>query len=168
MRIAPPMFSPVGASDRHYCDSLPFEMRGQYFGRTAGTLNQEYIYPMRMWVALAIALSFCLQSWATTWVQTAPCPMESQMRATMAQAADTPTGIHADVSVSDCCSEMDTYLLTGQACKTGQDCQATFVALPQPMVKQTAISSSQSVPALFSAAVPHPVAVAVWRPPTTH
>lgn len=123
---------------------------------------------MRVWIALIIALSFCLQSWATTWVQAAPCPMEPQMHSTMAQTADSATDNQADVSASDCCNEMDMYLLTGQACKTGQDCQATFAAMLQPMDKQRAVSLSQSVPALFGPAVAHPVAVAVWRPPTTN
>lgn len=123
---------------------------------------------MRIWIALAIALSFCLQGWAATWAQAAPCPMETQMQATVAQDTATQSDTAADVLAPDCCNEIDTYLLTGQACKTGQDCQSTFSVMLQLMDETPAVAVSQAVPSLYGPAVLPPLAVAVWRPPTTH
>lgn len=123
---------------------------------------------MRVWFALIIALSFAVQGWAATRAVDAPCPMEAEMAVAMAQAAAAPEGAAVDTMSGDCCNDMATFLLTGQACKTGQSCQAPLTALLLPLPQKTADAAvRQTVPVLQSLAAPSAIVVAVWRPPTS-
>jgi hypothetical protein len=124
---------------------------------------------MRVWIALLIALSFALQGWAATRAADAPCPMEAEMAVAMAQIAAVSEGAADDAMSGDCCNDMATFSLTGQACKTGQDCQAKLTALPLPLPDKTTVAAvRQTAPVLQSLAAPSATVVALWRPPTFH
>lgn len=74
-----------------------------------------------------------------------------------------------DTLSGDCCNDMATFLLTGQACKTGQSCQAPLTALPLPLSEKTdVVAVRQTLPVLHSLAAPSATVGAVWRPPTSH
>jgi hypothetical protein len=93
--------------------------------------------------------------------------MEAEMAIAMADmvADQTADGTMTD----DCCNDMATFLLTGQACKTGQPCQAPLAALLLLLPEKTAVAAvRQTVPVLQILAAPSAVVVALWRPPTSH
>lgn len=121
---------------------------------------------MRLWLVLILTLSFALQGWAAAQPSGAPCPMEAEIAMAMADMAADQT---ADGTLSDdCCNDMATFLQTGQACKTGQDCQAPLTALLLPLSEKTAVAVRQTVPVLQSLAAPSATVVALWRPPSSH
>ena len=122
---------------------------------------------MRAWLFVILTLSFALQGWAAAQPSIAPCPMEAGMATAMVDMAAHQT---AEGSMSDdCCNDMATFLLTGQACKTGQDCQAPVTALLLPLPEETAVAAvRQTAPVLQILAAPSATVVAVWRPPTSH
>lgn len=126
-----------------------------------------YIAAMRAWLFVTLCLSFALQGWAAAPSLSAPCPMEAETVMTMAHMALDQT---ADDTLSgDCCNDMATFLLTGQACKTGQHCQAPLTALLLPLPEKSMVAVvRQTVPVLQSLAAPSAIVVAVWRPPTFH
>jgi hypothetical protein len=124
---------------------------------------------MRVWLALLISLSFAAQAWAVTRLGDVPCPMEAEMALAMTLAAAAPEGAAVNTMTGDCCNDMPTFVLTGQACKAGQSCQAPLTALPLPLPQKTDVADvRQTVPVLQSLAAPSATVVAVWRPPTSH
>lgn len=123
---------------------------------------------MRFWLALILSASFALQGWAATQAFDLPCPMEEEMAAAMAaqlNASDQPSPEAA--SVDDCCNDMATFLLTGQACKTGMDCHAPSSALFQPLATRAAPVLSQAVPVASNPTALSALPGALWRPPTS-
>lgn len=89
------------------------------------------------------------------------------MAHTVADHAEMMHRMHMDIAAEhDCCNDLETFLKTGQMCKTNQTCSApgagllaampTFSAVPFTTVFLPDIS-----PSLQSA---HPIGV--WRPPT--
>ncbi len=122
---------------------------------------------MRIWLVLLLTLSFSLQGWTAAQSSSTPCPIQAEMAmATVDTAADQT----ADGALSgDCCNDMATFLLTGQACKTGQACQAPLTALLLPLPEKTAVAAvRQTAPVLQNLAAPSAIVVAVWRPPASH
>ena len=132
-----------------------------------------YIARMRFWLVLLLTLSFSLQGWASARAASAPCPMGEGMAAMASEVAKgdeghghlNATDVASAAAVDDCCNDVATYLKTGQACKTGQDCQTPAVAL----IVHSAVgaSTSHAVPVALSIASLPPALVAVWRPPTS-
>lgn len=124
---------------------------------------------MRVWIALLIALSFASQGWAATRATDAPCPMEAEMPGAMAQATAAFDGAVDDAMSGDCCNDMETFSLTGQTCKTEQDCQAPLTGLLLPLPDKTTVAAVRQIaPVLQSLAAPSVTVVALWRPPTFH
>ena len=121
---------------------------------------------MRLWLALILSASFALQGWAATQVLDLPCPMESEMAAAMAQGDGQVQPSAGDAMLGDCCNDMATFFLTGQACKTGQDCQAPLSAMFLPFASRAAPLLSHTVPVASTPAALSALPVAVWRPPT--
>jgi hypothetical protein len=68
-------------------------------------------------------------------------------------------------AADDCCNDMATFLKTGKACKSGQDCQTPAVALSAAADAQAGLSNT--VPAALSVSSLSIAPVAVWRPPTS-
>jgi len=132
-----------------------------------------YIPRMRFWLVLLLTLSFSLQGWASGRAASAPCPMDEGMAVMAAEFTKSdeghgsfhPAETATTAAVDDCCNDMATFLKTGQACKTGQDCQTPAVALVVPHAAGT--STSHAVPVALSVASLPPALVAVWRPPTS-
>jgi hypothetical protein len=121
---------------------------------------------MRVWLVLILTLSFALQGWAAAPSSNALCPMQADMAMAVADLAADQT---ADGTMTeDCCNDMASFLLTGQSCKTGQDCQAPLTALLLPLPEKAAVAVRQTAPVLQSLAAPSATVVAVWRPPTSH
>ena len=142
-------------------------MAGIWLCAGADRTDPSYIAAMRIWLVLLLTLSFALQGWAAAQSSSAPCPMEAEMATAMADTAADQT---ADGGMSDgCCNDMATALLTGQACKTGQSCQAPLTALlTPPPEKTTSVAVRQTAPVWQSLAAPSATVAAVWRPPTPH
>ena len=140
-------------------------MAGIWLCVGAGENDPSYIAAMRIWLVLLLTLSFALQGWAAAQSSSAPCPMEAEMA-----MADTAADQTADGGMSDgCCNDMATFLLTGQACKTGQSCQAPLTALLLSLPeKTTGVAVRQTAPVWQSLAAPSATVAAVWRPPTAH
>jgi hypothetical protein len=131
----------------------------------ANGTDPSYIAAMRVWLVLLLTLSFALQGWTAAPSPSAPCPMEAEM----AMPDVAPDQTASDTMAGDCCNDMATSLLTGQACKTGQPCQAPLAALLLPLPEKTTVAAvRQTVPVLQSLAAPSAIVVAVWRPPTVH
>jgi hypothetical protein len=127
----------------------------------------EYISAMRFWLAFILTASFALQGWAATQALDLPCPMEAEMSAAAAQVHGEAQQSAGDVALGDCCNDMATFFLTGQACKTGQDCQVPVSALFMPLATRAAPMLSQTVPVASNPAALSTLLVAVWRPPTS-
>ena len=122
---------------------------------------------MRFWLVLLLTLSFSLQGWATARAASAPCPMEGSMAEFVPQVATGDDGslVSIAAAVDDCCNDMATFLRTGKACKTGQDCPSPAVALTVAPLGGTL--ASQVIPAALNVSSLPPILVAVWRPPTS-
>lgn len=84
----------------------------------------------------------------------------------MANMAPDPTA--DNTMAGDCCNDMATFLLTGQACKTGQDCQAPLTALLLPQAEDVAAAVRQTVSMAHQPMAPSALALAVWRPPSSN
>ena len=124
---------------------------------------------MRFWLAFLLTASFALQGWAATQALDLPCPMAAEMAAAApAEQVDGQAKQSAgDVAPVDCCNDMATFFLTGQACKTGQDCQAPVSAMFLPFASRAAPLVSHTVPVASTPAALSALPVAVWRPPTS-
>ncbi len=115
---------------------------------------------MRFFIALLLCLTIPLQGWAAGAGVLAPCPMGDMV----AMQADVASEAMADHG--DCCNDAATAALTGELCKTGQECQAPtgwLTAPSQPVVQ------AQPTSVLLVTAAPTPprgAPASVWRPPT--
>jgi hypothetical protein len=124
---------------------------------------------MRFWLVLLLTLSFSLQGWTSVRAADAPCPMETDLAAAMVlvMAASEGAAMPPAASDGDCCNDMATFLASGHACKSGQDCKAPAAAVTLPLDPGASVAVAHLVPAALSPSVPKPVLVAVWRPPTS-
>lgn len=124
---------------------------------------------MRFWLAFLLTASFALQGWAATQALDLPCPMAAEMAAAApAEQVDGQANQSAgNFALSDCCNDMATFSLTGQACKTGQDCQVSVSALFMRLATRAAPMLSQTAPVASTPAALSALSVAVWRPPTS-
>ena len=122
---------------------------------------------MRFWLALILSASFALQGWAATPPLDLPCPMEAEMAAAMAQVDSASQPSAEEATLADCCNDMATFLITGQACKTGQDCEAPLSVMFLPFAMRAAPVLTQTVPVASTPAALSVLPVAVWRPPTS-
>ncbi len=153
----------MGAS-RQPTASPSFRMAGVQLHSTAGRTHPGYIAAMRVWLILILTLSFALQGWAAAQPLIAPCPMQAEMA--MADMAPDPTA--DNTMAGDCCNDMATALLTGQVCKTGQDCQTPLAALFLPRPAKVAAAVRQAVSMAHKPMAPSALAVVVWRPPSSN
>lgn len=136
-------------------------------GRGSLAVCCGYIPAMRAWILLVITLSFALQGWAAARASNVPCPMDASISMALAQAASGAEGNALDATVGDCCNDMETFLLSGHACKTGQDCQVPLAAMLLPQPEKAAAVARQTVPILRTLAEPSAIPIAVWRPPNS-
>jgi hypothetical protein len=138
-------------------------MAGAQPNSTAGKTHPSYIAAMRVWLILLLTLSFALQGWAAAQPSIAPCPMQAEMA--MADMAPDPTA--DNTMTGDCCHDMATALLTGQVCKTGQDCQTPLATVLLPQPEKVAAAVRQTVSMAHKPMAPSALDVAVWRPPSS-
>jgi hypothetical protein len=113
----------------------------------------------RRWLLLLMCLALPLQAPAFTWQAQSPCPMEAEMAALLA------AGELAAKDLPDCCNDAETFARTGKACKTGQECAATLLALPPArVVGATGLLRHEPPPFATSTWDAAPPAN-LWRPP---
>lgn len=116
---------------------------------------------LRTLLACLLLVSLPLQAMTPKETNRAPCPMAHAM-GDMAMDVD-----HGDLpqQAPDCCEDDATMSRTGQACKPGQNCQASQFSIPldAPVAEAHALATAprQAPPPTWS-----PLAVnAIWRPP---
>lgn len=113
----------------------------------------------RRWLLLLMCLALPLQAPAITWQTQSPCPMEAEMAAMLA------AGDLAAEDLPDCCNDVETFAQTGKACKAGQECAATTLAVPPAAVPAATGLLRHEAP-LFAASARHAAPPAsLWRPP---
>lgn len=116
---------------------------------------------MRLFFALMFSIALAFHSVANAFTFDSPCPMEmGEMANGEMVQMDMSGGDH------DCCNDLETYLKTGQMCKTGQTCSSVGAALLSVIPIFAAISFETVFPPDIQ---PPPFSVypiAVWRPPT--
>ena len=90
-----------------------------------------------------------------------PCPMESMMMAGMGDAH----GAMTVMPKGDCCLDDEAAALSGQLCKTGQECHAGQLSIMNTATAATFHGVSPA-PAYLSGPAYIPFALtAIWRPP---
>lgn len=132
---------------------------------------------MRIFLTLIISLTLAFQGMANAITAEPPCPMEQgvmDMGAMAHSAAGHSAMMHAmdmemhmDVAQEhDCCNDFETYLKTGQMCKTSHACSAPGAGLLAAMLTFSAVPfTTDSFPDISpSRQSAHPIGV--WRPPT--
>jgi hypothetical protein len=115
----------------------------------------------RRWLLLLICVALPLQAAASAWQFQAPCPMEAEMAALLA------SGELAGEDLPDCCSDAETFALTGKACKTGQECGAATTALPAPATRRMVALQRHERPQPVAVGWPPGPVASPWRPPTS-
>lgn len=139
---------------------------------------------MRIFLTLIISITLAFQGVANAMTAEPHCsmgksPMEhggsekgvmahgAAGHAEMMHAMHMDVEMHMDMSQEhDCCNDLETYLKTGQMCKTSHTCSAPGAGLLAAMLTVSAAPFTTDFfpdisPSLRSA---HPIGV--WRPPT--
>lgn len=115
---------------------------------------------MRRLILLMLCLALPLQGWAGLRSAELPCSMEEMVAAQPAEGTVS--------ALPECCNDAETAALTGQLCKSGQECQ-----VPTHWVAGAAAALAQAAPGFAPIArlapPPPPGALTlVWRPPAQH
>jgi hypothetical protein len=119
---------------------------------------------LRQLLTLLLCLAVASQAWAAAPSADPPCPMAAEMAAQMMAAV--AAGEPLDEALDDCCNDIETFLLTGQACKPIQECQAPLLWLMQPAQQTHVLSPARHLESLPPATSPSGALAPIWRPPT--
>jgi hypothetical protein len=119
---------------------------------------------LRRLLTLLLCWAMASQAWAATPAGEPPCPMAAEMAAQMMAAI--AAGEPVDEALDDCCNDVETFLLTGQACKPIQESQTPVLWLLQPAPQGHALSPATHVESLPPATPPSGALAPIWRPPT--
>lgn len=114
----------------------------------------------RQIVAFLVILGLCFQAPAAFMVETPHCPMEGMVQAMAASGEVVVTDL------PECCNDPATYDATGQACKSGAECNlagamANATALGTTLIQSGAQPPRTADSSVRAAPIPPP-----WRPPS--
>lgn len=116
---------------------------------------------MRRLLLLVLCLLIPLQGHAVTKVEATPCPMQEMMD--MESSSSVP-----DLAMDDCCNDLATFELTGEACKSSQGCGApTAGSVPShalALLRQEVHPPPSPAWRVLPPGLPAPH----WRPPASH
>jgi hypothetical protein len=114
---------------------------------------------IRRWLTVLLCLGLALQGPAARALEQMPCPMEAQMQALLQAGAIDPA------ELPDCCNDLQTWLDTGQLCKTGNGIHAPATWALLPGLVQIAAAASSSLPELAPLPDRRAPVARHWRPP---
>lgn len=90
-----------------------------------------------------------------------------EMNALEMHAAEKNAMMQMDMSDDhDCCNDLNTYLKTGQMCKSGQTCSSMSAGLLPIILMFSPLAVETIFPPTLQHSPPSVYLLGVWRPPT--